>query len=72
VEVDTDLVRSLEEQLIRDLEAFDGDEEETCSDGEEEDYLPGEWESVSKLNLLTNLIVRSKTLQILSIFHVII
>ncbi|XP_059471775.1 beclin 1-associated autophagy-related key regulator [Neocloeon triangulifer] len=49
VEVDTDLVRSLEEQLIRDLEAFDGDEEETCSDGEEEDYLPGEWESVPSL-----------------------
>jgi len=49
VEVDTDLVRSLEEQLVRDLEAFEGEEEETCSDGEDEDCLPGEWESVSLL-----------------------
>lgn len=53
VEVDTDLVRSLEEQLVRDLEAFEGEEEETCSDGEEEDCLPGEWESVSWLLPLT-------------------
>ncbi|XP_065338656.1 beclin 1-associated autophagy-related key regulator isoform X2 [Cloeon dipterum] len=49
VEVDTDLISSLEDQLIRDLEAFEGDDDETCSDGDDGDCLPGGWESVPSL-----------------------
>ncbi|KAF4520010.1 hypothetical protein B566_EDAN007158 [Ephemera danica] len=49
VEVEPSLAKSLEDQLTKDLEAFEGNEDDSCSDGEGEDTLPGEWEAVPSL-----------------------
>lgn len=53
MQVDPELARSLEEQLTRDLEAPEGSDEGSCSEGEGEDQLAAEWEAVSILCLIS-------------------
>lgn len=51
VEIEPELAKSLENQLTNDLEAPEGSDEGSCSEGEgEEDLLPGEWEAVRTID----------------------